>query len=48
MFHPCTCASSFCSNGDSLSFFQMRLNGSRTFMSGSNAMPLGHCQRVIH
>jgi hypothetical protein len=31
-----------------LSFFQITLNGSRTFMSatGSNTTPLGQCQRV--
>jgi Metallo-beta-lactamase superfamily len=47
-FVACTCATNFCSKGDELSFFQMRLSGSRTFISstGSKTMSRGQCQRM--
>ena len=42
-----TSATNLCSNGDVLSFLQMRSNGSRTFMSATRtkATPRGQCQR---
>jgi hypothetical protein len=44
----CTCATNLLSKGDELSFLQIRLNGSRTFISrtGSNTTPRGQSQRV--
>src|SRR5215471_12996572 len=48
IFIACTSATNFCNKGDVLSFFQIRLNGSRTFISttGSKTMPRGQCQRI--
>ena len=44
-----TRATNFRSTGDELSFFQIRLNGSRTFISttGSKTIPRGQCQRTV-
>jgi len=48
--HSCrlTCATNFCSRGNELSFFQIRLNGSRSLISatGIKTTPLGHCQSM--
>src|ERR1700752_648569 len=42
-------ATNFCRRGDEVSFFQIRLHGSRTFISttGTKAMPRGQCQRTV-
>ena len=41
-FVACTSATNFHSKGDELSFFQMRLNGSRTFIAA------GCVQRLLY
>src|ERR1700704_2206603 len=48
IFSAATSVTNFSSKGDELSFFQIRLYGTRIFISTtvSNTMPRGQCQRI--